>query len=122
MRAPVWTKGLLLLAATLAAGFGLGVAYERAQPTSAHTGQGVRDHLIDRLNSELDLDASQRAALERILERRQREIDSTWHAMQPHVRATLDSTLREVESVLKPDQVSQYRKLVESMHRPGHHR
>ncbi|MEX2272589.1 MAG: hypothetical protein WD690_14045 [Vicinamibacterales bacterium] len=122
MRAPIWTKGLLLLAATLAAGFGLGVAYERAQPTSAHVRPAVRDHLIDRLNSELDLDASQRAALERILERRQREMDSTWHAMQPHVRATLDSTLREVESVLKPDQVSKYRKLVESMHSSGHHR
>ena len=122
MKTPVWMKGLLLLVITLAVGFGLGVAYERAQPTAAHTRPEAGDHLIERLNSELNLDEPQRAALERILERRQREMDSTWHAMQPHVRATLDSTLREVESVLKPDQLSKYRAMMQSMHRPGHHR
>ena len=73
-------------------------------------------HLTRRLKEELALDPAQEQAIAAILARRQGAVDSTWHAMQPHVHATLDSTLREILGVLRPDQSAKYRKMVESMH------
>ena len=73
---------------------------------------------MHRLKDELGLDSAQEKAIAAILARRQGAVDSTWHVLQPHVRATLDSTLREIVGVLRPDQAAKYRKMVETMH-PG---
>jgi hypothetical protein len=73
-------------------------------------------HVMDRLNDHLGLDSAQHKAIAAILARRQGTIDSTWHAMQPHVRAMLDSTLHEIAGVLRPDQMAKLRKIEETMH------
>ena len=113
---PAWLKGTLLLAATLIAGMGIGVAYERGR-TSAHEAAGAH-HVMHRLTDELELDSVQQKAIATIFARRQGAVDSTWHALQPHVRAAMDSTLREIAGVLRPDQAVKYRHMVESRH-PG---
>jgi hypothetical protein len=113
---PTWVRATLLLAVTLVAGIVIGVGYERRR-TSAHEAQGTH-HVIHHLKDELGLDSAQEQAIAAILARRQAAVDSTWHALQPHVRATLDSTLREIVQVLRPDQAAKYRKMVERMH-PG---
>jgi hypothetical protein len=41
--------------------------------------------------------------------------------MQPHMRATLDSTSAEIIAVLRPDQAATYREMIEAAH-PQHHR
>jgi len=115
MTVPTWVKATLLLAMTMGAGVVTGVVYERNRATEHRAGM---DHLLDRLTHQLNLDSAQRASVAAILARRQGAVDSTWHALQPHVRATLDSTLREIVDVLRPDQAATYRKMVESMH-PG---
>jgi hypothetical protein len=116
VRIPAWVKGTLLLAATLTTGVVIGVAYERRRmPT--HEAAGTH-HVMHRLNNELGLDSAQQKAIAAIFARRQGAVDSTWHTLQPHVRAALDSTLREIVDVLRPEQAAKYRKMVEARH-PG---
>jgi hypothetical protein len=115
---PVWVKGTLLLAVTLAAGVVIGVGYERRRAPAHDPAVMDSHHVMQRLRHHLGLDSAQQQAIAAILARRQGTVDSTWHAMQPHVRATLDSTLQEIVGVLRPDQVAKYRKMVEAMH-PG---
>jgi hypothetical protein len=110
----------LVLAVTLGAGVAAGVAYERHR-TAAHQAAGREAHdALHDLASELNLDAAQQAAIAQILARHQREVDSTWHAMQPHVRATLDSTRQEIAGVLRPEQLAKYRSMMETAHPAGH--
>lgn len=121
MRIPGWARGTVLLAVTLAAGFGLGVTYERGRP-AAHDARGMGAHdVMHHFTRVLDLDSAQQAAISQILASHQPEVDSSWHTVQPHVRATLDSTRREVASVLRPDQLEKFRKMMETAH-PASHR
>jgi len=113
---PTWLKGALLLAGTLTAGVIIGVGYERRRAPT-HEASGVH-HLMPRLKSELELDSAQEKAIAAIFARRQGAVDSTWHAVQPHVHAILDSTLLEIMDVLRPDQAVKFRKMVETRH-PG---
>jgi hypothetical protein len=109
-------KGTLVLAATLATGVIIGVGYERHRaPSHAMAGS---HHVMQHLTDELHLDTAQQHAIAAIFARRQGLVDSTWHAVQPHVRAMLDSTHREIVDVLRPDQLAKYRKIVERAH-PG---
>lgn len=113
---PSWVKGTALLALTFAAGLAIGVSYER-QRTPAH--ELVRTnshHVMRRFNHSLGLDSAQHMAIAAILARRQGVVDSTWHMVQPHVRATLDATQREISGVLRPDQQAKYRKMMEALH------
>jgi ABC-type thiamine transport system ATPase subunit len=111
---PSSVRATLLLVVTLTIGIAIGVAYERRR-MPAHDAPGMH-HVMHRLNDQLDLDSAQQTAIAAIFARRQGTVDSTWHALRPHVRATMDSTLREIVDVLRPDQVAKYRKMVERMH------
>ena len=116
MMVPAWVKGALLLVITLAAGIAIGVGYERRR-APAHEAAAMQSHdVLHRITHELELDSTQREAIAAILARRQGAVDSTWHAMRPRVRATLDSTLDEIMTVLRPDQVARYREMVEARH------
>lgn len=118
MTAPAWVKGTFVLAATLAAGVAIGVGYERHRAPARHAAGMTAHHVMRRLGHDLGLDSAQHHAIAAIFARRQVAVDSTWHAMQPHVRATLDATLEEIVGVLRPDQVAKYRTMIEAMH-PG---
>jgi hypothetical protein len=120
MRVPAWVRAGLVLAVTLGAGVAAGVAYERHR-AAAHQAAGREAHdAMHRFARALKLDPAQQTAIAQILARRQREVDSTWHAVQPHVRATLDSTRQEIARVLRPDQLVKYRSMTESPHPAGH--
>ena len=75
-------------------------------------------HALQHMRLLLGLDSAQSAAIAVILARHQHAVDSSWRAMQPDVRANLDSTLHEIMGVLKPEQVGRFRDLVHAMH-PG---
>jgi hypothetical protein len=120
MKMPAYVKGSALLALTLLAGFVLGVIYER-QTASASDRPRVEAHdAMHHFTRELDLDPAQQAAIARILERRQKEVDSSWHTVRPHIRATMDSTMQEIARVLRPDQLEKYRRMTESRHPEAH--
>ena len=122
MTVPAWTKGVLLLAVTFAAGAASGVRYERRrEPThdaaGMHSDQQLHsDHMMQRFTQDLGLDSVQQQAVAAIFTRHQQVIDSTWHAVQPHVHATLDSTLREIAGVLRPGQAAKFRSMIETRH------
>ena len=118
MTAPAWVRGALLLAVTFSAGVSVGVSYQR-RSAPAHEAAGRNSHhVMQRLRHHLGLDSAQYTAIAAILARRQGTVDSTWHAMQPRVHATLDSALQEIVGVLRPDQLARHRKMLEAMH-PG---
>lgn len=116
MTVPAWLKGTLLLTATLAAGVAIGVVLERQRAPRLDAAQVQTHHVMRQLQRHLDLDSSQHAAIVAILARRQRAMDSTWHAVLPPVRAAMDSTHLAIAAVLRPDQLAKYREMVESMH------
>ena len=115
---PAWLRGAIVLGLTLGAGIAIGIAFERRHPpvhadTTAHA-----DQMVDHFTRELRLDSAQKAAVAAIFARRQHTIDSTWRAVQPHVHATVDSTLREMAQVLRPDQLATFERLIGARH-PG---
>jgi hypothetical protein len=112
--------GAAIIAATFTAGALAGVRYERShapEPQPA-TAMMTAHHVLMKLNDELGLDSAQHRKIEAILARHQAAVDSSWVSMQPRVRAALDSTLRDMMAVLRPDQVARYRMFVQRMH-PG---
>jgi hypothetical protein len=115
---PTWVKGTLLLAGTLTAGVVIGVSYERSR-TPVHEAAGMASHdVLHHFTRELGLDSTQQGAIAAIFARRQGVVDSTWHAVRPHVRATLDSAHHEILRVLRPEQAERFRKMVAARH-PG---
>lgn len=118
MTIPAWAKGTLLLTVTLAAGIAIGVGYERRRVPPHEMSGRDSHHLIRGLSEQLELDSAQYAAVAAILARRQGAVDSTWRAMRPRMHATLDSTMREILGVLRPDQAAKYREMLDTMH-PG---
>jgi hypothetical protein len=118
MMKPDWLKPTLLLALTFITGVALGVGLQR-RGASAHEGSGVGQQLLlHHLQERLDLDSAQHRAVMSIFARHQASVDSAWQAVHPYVRATLDSVLREIAGVLRPDQAETYRKMIQSRH-PG---
>jgi hypothetical protein len=115
---PAWAKGTLVLVVTFAAGLAAGLSYNRHRPPEHRPPGNAAEHLTQRLHEELALDSAQQAAVAAIFARRQSVVDSTWHVMRPLVHATLDSTLREVAGVLRPEQLARYREMMGRMH-PG---
>ncbi len=116
MSAPAWARGMALLVVTFAAGVAVGVGYQRRRAPTHASAAGMAHHMMRRLSDELALDSAQRLAVEAILARRQATVDSTWHTLRPRVHAALDSTLREISGVLRPDQLAAYRRMVAGVH------
>lgn len=110
--------GVLLLALTLGAGFGLGVFYARHHAVVRVLPAIDLRHFMRRLESQLELDSAQSAQIQRILTRRQVVIDSIWGALRPTVRGALDTTLIEMIAVLREDQRVKLRGMVAELH-PG---
>jgi hypothetical protein len=97
-----------------------GVGYERRHP-AAHEAVGVGAHeAMHRLVRDLDLDSAQQQAVSEIIARHQKDVDATWHAMQPHMRATLESTDAEIARILRPEQLVKFRSMIQTRHPEGH--
>ena len=104
-----------------AVGVATGIGYERRQGRSHQAMRSGAHDMIHHLAAELDLDSTQQQAIQEILARHQSEVNSTWHAMRPHVRATMDSAYREIVAVLKPGQAEKFRRLMDGSHSMTHH-
>ena len=113
-----WLRGALMFVLTFAAGAAAGVGYDRHVSSAHQTPTMDAAHALQHMRLLLGLDSAQTAAVGTILAHHQHAVDSSWRAMQPKVRANLDSTLREIMTVLRPDQVGKFRELVHVMH-PG---
>ena len=120
MRIPGYVKGGLLLVATFAAGIATGVAVERGSE-SRHDIVAANSHdPLHRLTLDLSLDADQQRAIAAVLASHQKDVDTAWHAVQPHVRSTMDSAHHEIEKILRPEQLEKFRKMIDGRHPDGH--
>jgi len=111
---------MLLIAATFAGGVAAGISYERRQMVADDIVAIDAHDAMHRLVRDLRLDPAQEQTISEILARHQKDVDATWHAMQPHIRATLESTHQEIENVLRPEQVARFRTMMQTMHPAGH--
>ena len=118
MNARAWLGGAAIIAATFAAGALAGIRYDRLHAPQRDMSMMAAHQVLMQLHDQLGLDAEQHRQIQAILARHQSAIDSSWASMQPRVRAALDSTLRDMMAVLRPDQVDKYRAFVHRMH-PG---
>ena len=121
MKLDAWMKGSVLLVVVFASGIAVGTTYGRLRSRSQEVASAEAHDALHHLARDLELDPEQQRAIAAILNRRQSDVDAAWQAMQPHVRATLNSASDEIVAVLRPEQAVKYRKMVEMAH-PAHHR
>lgn len=119
------TRVALLLAITFLAGMAAGVAAERqlSSDDSAEASKQAReDHrrdrrgggtTIERFADELGLTQEQRDRIDPILEDAREGMSELFEPVRPAYRALVDSTRARIEAVLTPEQVTQYRSLLE---------
>lgn len=72
-----------------------------------------RKPVIERFATELGLTTDQRSRIETILNHYRTKMHSIWEDVRPRYSAIVDSARSEIEAVLTPQQVQQYRKLLE---------
>jgi hypothetical protein len=119
MRFPGWVTGALVLTATLGAGVVLGTHLERRRHSESSVSATLpMEHMRRFLLDELELDSAQDQAVGAILDRHQAGVDSAWRGLHPRLMATLDSSLREVAALLRPDQLERFRRIIHARH-PG---
>jgi Spy/CpxP family protein refolding chaperone len=100
----------LILAATFATGVVAGIAADRivlVREARILPREGMRfvsARIVRAMDRELDLTDAQREDVERILGERQKRIEKVWGEMRPQVRAEIERTNREIDSVLTDEQ------------------
>lgn len=119
-RRAVWLLGL-----TFVAGATVGVAAERldllalgatAEEATRSSGRdetpGDRQTTIERFADELGLTSAQRTQIEDILVDYRTSVSGLWGEWRPRYRSLIDSVRTQIEAVLTPEQVTQYRALL----------
>ena len=121
-RSPSRVVIVAILAAHLLAGFAAGVALDRfvlhhrhgpfagmgpgrgGPPEDPAARAAMQKHMADRISSDLDLTAAQRAQIETMLPRHLAAFDSLRKEMGTRLQGLLDSSSAEVETILTPEQ------------------
>ena len=75
----------------------------------------MQKHMVERLARELNLTEDQRAKVAEMIPRHMAAFDSLRQSMAPQLKGLLDTLNADMERVLTPEQVDQWRK----MRRPG---
>ncbi len=119
---------MLLLVLTFAAGTAAGVAADRfhllpgtaraEEPTAPEEGErreGRRERqtTIERFADELSLTTEQRVEIDGILDHYRASLKFLWSEVRPRYRTLIDSVRTQIEAVLTPEQVMDYRALLE---------
>lgn len=118
---------MLLLVLTFAAGTAAGVAADRfhllpgtarAEETTApgeerREGRRERQTTIERFADELGLTTEQRVEIDEILDHYRASLKFLWSEVRPRYRTLIDSVRTQIEAVLTPEQVMDYRALLE---------
>lgn len=134
-----WKAGVLLVLVFVAGG-AVGIAGDRLdlipKPIQATESAGSDDDrpdrpvpargddaedqtTIERFADDLGLTAAQRSEIEALLDRYRASTGELWHQVRPKYRALMDSVRVEIEAVLTPEQVEQYRALLRERYGGG---
>ncbi len=112
----------LLLSITFLAGMAAGVAADRQLARPAVTGttdtavsetSRRQGSTIERFADELGLTDSQRAAIAPVLKDTRQSMSELFDQVKPAYDELVDSARSEVEAILTPEQVVEYRRLLE---------
>lgn len=124
----------LLLAITFLAGVAAGVAADRALGVGSagdvakqaeaddRRGRHGRGTTIERFADELGLTQEQRARIDPILEHTRERMSELFEPVRPAYRELVDSTRAQIEAVLTPEQVTEYRRLLDREYGGDHER
>lgn len=111
----------IVLGLTFAAGLAGGVALDRRvldrPQASERRSDRDRGPVIERFASDLGLTQDQRSRIETILDHYRARMKAIWQDVHPRYSAIVDSARTEIEAVLTPDQVEQYRTLLHEEYR-----
>lgn len=120
------TRAMLLLGLTFVAGTAVGVAAERldllagwatadeaSEPPEREDTRRGRETTIERFADELGLTSPQRTQIEEILDRYRTSMKGLWGEWRPRYHSLIDSVRTQIETVLTPEQVTQYRALLQ---------
>ncbi len=113
-----------LLVLTFIAGGAGGIAIERAWLNLAPAEDGGGEttesgFTIERFADDLNLSAEQRTEIEGMLTRFRASWKQMWDEFRPRYSTLVDSVRLEIESVLTPEQVEQYRNLLREQYDAG---
>jgi Spy/CpxP family protein refolding chaperone len=98
-----------LLLAVFTAGLLAGAAMDRAFANRDHRGRrGLEAEVFERL----DLDAGQKAEIEKILERRRAEAAAVWNEVKPRLNQVVAGTREDLSRVLTREQLAEYDRLM----------
>ena len=108
----VWLGGLSLFVL----GAVSGVLFERLHDPAPHRINGGagdhRDVALEHLRSQLHLDGEQERAVDSALQRHQVLVDEAWSRLRPEVQAAIDSVHAHILTVLRPDQIEAFHRLL----------
>lgn len=121
-RSKTTVVAVLIVVLTFLAGFAVGmftdhllILWHRRHPVPPF----ATSAMAQRLDRHLDLSDEQRAKIEEILDRRHERMNSIWASVRPRVRAEVEQTNAEIESVLTPEQRAKFAKMRMRLHGPG---
>jgi hypothetical protein len=112
---PNQTKAVLLAVLLFCFGItvgALGHRYYVAGAVSAKTAEDYRQKYVGEMQSRLKLDAHQVAQLQVILDQTKARVKAVREKYHPEMVAVKDAQLKRVESILKPDQIKEYKRMV----------
>lgn len=119
------TRAAMLLGITFLAGVAAGVAIDRqfrdpapVEPPKQVTQDNRRDRgdrgtTIERFADELGLTEEQRAEIDPIIDETRDRMDDIFAPVRPAYRAVVDSARSRIEAILTPEQVTEYRRLLD---------
>lgn len=96
-----------------------GPAEDRPDRRAPDRGEDEDQTTIERFADDLGLTAAQRSEIEALLDRYRASTGELWHQVRPKYRALMDSVRVEIEAVLTPEQVEQYRALLRERYGGG---
>lgn len=107
------TRAASVILIAFACGILIGIAsdhawllyHRRIMPTRT---AGRAHMFVENLSRKLDLTSQQRAAVEKIVDRRRARIETIWTSVRPQVRKEIDETNAEIEQLLTADQKQKF--------------
>jgi Spy/CpxP family protein refolding chaperone len=108
------TAAIVLVIVAFIAGILVGVAGDHmylihnGRLSPRHAARFSADRMTERLAGELELTPQQKTQVQQIIERHRAKIDAVMSNARPQVRAEVDATNAEIETILTPAQKTKF--------------
>lgn len=123
------TRAVLAVISTFVMGFVVGCGADRTllNPPSYAAARSTQsdvarhhDEVLAELRTELRLSDAQYARVQQIFTARQGDMEAAWEQVHANLQHAMQQTTAEIEAVLEPQQVQQFRAWIAERHGPDH--